>query len=301
MASNINANNIDGTYPVAGVDNDSQGFRTNFTNIKTNLAYAKTEIEDLQSKVILKSALTGTSLNNSMAGALLSGAEIRDFRETEVDLGSLSGTITLDHSAGSYHAVTSSGSLSLAFSNFPTSSKIGRVRLKIVVTSVSHTLTFPSAVSLGTNSIEGYSANIVTFPAVGTYYFEFITDDAGTTIHVDDLTRPRKPTATSATWGNTTATSYSYFNYSNVSTGFSAAVTSTLLLDSIATLATGTVYFPDTPNNGQVVKIASNNAVTALTMTANTGAILGKATSLSANSYVSYQYVSGPQKWFRIG
>ena len=35
MASNINPNNIDGTYPVAGQDNDSQGFRTNFTNIKT--------------------------------------------------------------------------------------------------------------------------------------------------------------------------------------------------------------------------------------------------------------------------
>ena len=47
MASNINSNNIDGTYPIAGQDNDSQGFRTNFTNIKNNLAYAKSEIDDL--------------------------------------------------------------------------------------------------------------------------------------------------------------------------------------------------------------------------------------------------------------
>ena len=30
MASNINPNNIDTTYPVAGQDNDSQGFRDNF-------------------------------------------------------------------------------------------------------------------------------------------------------------------------------------------------------------------------------------------------------------------------------
>ena len=36
MTSAINPNNIDSAYPVAGQDNDSQGFRDNFTNIKTN-------------------------------------------------------------------------------------------------------------------------------------------------------------------------------------------------------------------------------------------------------------------------
>ena len=43
MASNINSNNVDGTFPIAGQDNDSQGFRDNFTNIKTNFTNAKTE------------------------------------------------------------------------------------------------------------------------------------------------------------------------------------------------------------------------------------------------------------------
>jgi len=40
MASSINTTNIDGTFPVAGQDNSSQGFRDNFTNLKTNLGYA---------------------------------------------------------------------------------------------------------------------------------------------------------------------------------------------------------------------------------------------------------------------
>ena len=48
MASNINPANIDGTYPIAGQDNDSQGFRDNFTNIKNNFTYAQTEVNDLQ-------------------------------------------------------------------------------------------------------------------------------------------------------------------------------------------------------------------------------------------------------------
>ena len=54
MSSNINPNNIDGTYPVAGQDNNSQGFRDNFTNTKTNFQYAETEITDLQNNAILK-------------------------------------------------------------------------------------------------------------------------------------------------------------------------------------------------------------------------------------------------------
>jgi len=49
MASLINPSNIDVTYPIAGQDNDTQGFRDNFNNIKNNLTTAKNEITDLQS------------------------------------------------------------------------------------------------------------------------------------------------------------------------------------------------------------------------------------------------------------
>ena len=48
MASLINPNNIDTAYPVAGQDNSTQGFRTNFTNIKQNFEYAEQEINALQ-------------------------------------------------------------------------------------------------------------------------------------------------------------------------------------------------------------------------------------------------------------
>ncbi len=48
MASNINYISIDETYPVAGRDNDSQGFRDNFAVVKNNFEAAKSEIEDLQ-------------------------------------------------------------------------------------------------------------------------------------------------------------------------------------------------------------------------------------------------------------
>ena len=193
MASNINANNIDGNYPVAGQDNDSQGFRDNFTNVKTNFTNAKSEIEDLQSKVVLKSALSGTSLDNGGGGALLTDFELRDMSETRVAKGTASGTVTLSYTEGGYQTVTSSGNISLAFSNFPASGKLGRIRLEIAVASVSHTLTLPAAVTIGANSLQGIvpSTKVITFDATGTYIFEFTTDDSGTTIAVNDLTRGR--------------------------------------------------------------------------------------------------------------
>ena len=193
MASNINANNIDGTFPIAGQDNDSQGFRDNFTNIKTNFSNAKTEIEDLQSKVILKSALTSTTLDNSGSGALLKDFELRDVSETRVAKGTTSGTVTLSYTEGGYQTATTSGSVTLAFSNFPASGKLGRVRFELTVASVAHTLTLPAAVSLGANSLHGIvpATKVITFDATGTSIFEFTTDDSGTTVAVNDLTRGR--------------------------------------------------------------------------------------------------------------
>ena len=193
MASSINSNNIDGTYPIAGQDNDSQGFRDNFTNVKTNFTNAKAEIEDLQSKAVLKSALSGTSLDNSGGGALLSDFQVKDMSETRLAKGTTSGTVTLNYAEGSYQTVTTSGSISIAFSNFSASGTLSKVRLEVTIASVAHTVTLPSSVTLGANSLAGIvpSTKVITFDATGTYILEFSTDDAGTTVAVNDLSRNR--------------------------------------------------------------------------------------------------------------
>ena len=48
MASNINTTTINTSYPIAGQDNDSQGFRDNFSNTNSNFVAAKAEIEDIK-------------------------------------------------------------------------------------------------------------------------------------------------------------------------------------------------------------------------------------------------------------
>ena len=48
MTSAINVSTLDTDFPVAGQDNDSQGFRTNFNTIKTAFQTAASEISSLQ-------------------------------------------------------------------------------------------------------------------------------------------------------------------------------------------------------------------------------------------------------------
>jgi hypothetical protein len=193
MTSAINPNNINGAYPVAGQDNNSQGFRDNFTNTKTNFEYAASEITDLQNKAVLKSSLTGTTLNNNMGGSLLSNAQLQDMSATVVALGSVTGSQVIDYAAGPYYTLATTGSVTLSFSNFPTAGTLGCCRVRITVSSTAHTVTLPAAVTIGTANLQGYASNIITFNQTGTYEFEFETVDAGATISVFDLNRNRDP------------------------------------------------------------------------------------------------------------
>jgi hypothetical protein len=200
MSSNINPNNIDGTYPVAGQDNDSQGFRTNFTNIRNNFTNAKREIEDLQGKVIVKSKLDGVDLDNDMAGTVLSGAQLKDIRESLVNIGTAGGSQELSHRTAHNYTITTNSSVTLSFTGFPTAGTVGRIRFAITIANLAHTLTLPSTVVRGIDAISGYDTTnrTITFDALGTYHFEFWTSDAGSTIHIEDKSR-NKAKATSKT------------------------------------------------------------------------------------------------------
>lgn len=196
MASNINPNNIDTTYPVAGQDNDSQGFRDNFTNIKSNFEFAETEIDDLQAKGIFKSALTGTTLDNDMAGSIIKNAKLQATRDARVALGAVTGSAAIDYSAGNWYTVTTSGSITLAFSNIPSAGNQAYITVTVTVANTAHTMTLPSAVGNGASAksvvgIQGIASNIITFAETGTYEFQFHTDDGGTSIFLSELTRPR--------------------------------------------------------------------------------------------------------------
>ena len=190
MTSQINPNNIDGQYPVAGQPNNTQGFRDNFTNIKTNFQTAATEITDLENKGVFKAALTGTTLDNNMADNLIYAVKLQDVSYTYVQQTATAGAIPIDYSAAQYQLVAPTANVSLSFSNWPASGSEGIVYVDFLVTNTAYTVTLPAAVSVGTSGIQGYVSNVITFGATGTYRFGFSTVDGGTTIAIYDLNRP---------------------------------------------------------------------------------------------------------------
>ena len=197
MASNINPNNIDGSYPVAGQDNNSQGFRDNFTNTRQNFQYAEDEINDLQSKVLLKAALTGQTLDNNMNDNLIYAAHIRDFaapRAAIVPAG-VPLTATVNYATSHYQTFATTAPTTLAFTNFPVAGNYGYVKLQINITNVAHIITLPVAVSLGLDGVQGISpgtagvTNTITFTQTGYYELAFGSYDGGNTITLFDLSR----------------------------------------------------------------------------------------------------------------
>ena len=107
MASNINFNSIDETYPIAGRDNDSQGFRDNFSVIKNNFEAAKSEIDDLQ----LNTARIDDS--NNFGGNNIVNVNLTNFTEqaylggfAQGDNNGVSSTTLVEFTNGPYQVFT---------------------------------------------------------------------------------------------------------------------------------------------------------------------------------------------------
>jgi len=194
MTSQIDPNSIDNQYPVAGQDNSTQGFRDNFSFTRINFQAAKDEITDLQNKVLLKSALAGETLDNNLNGALLYGARIQNFSATQLNLGSRSGSLTINYAAGHYQILSINSSVSLNFTGFP-GNNLAWIILRVEA-NAGETLTLPSAVGAGGSAqsrqgIQNLNGQVITFAELGTYEFEFRTTDNGATIYITDLSRSK--------------------------------------------------------------------------------------------------------------
>ena len=285
MTSQINPNNIDGNYPIAGQDNNSQGFRDNFTNTSDNFLYASQEITDIQNKGIFTTQLTGgPTLTNNMNYAPLQRAQIVGFSET-VSAGGTQTAFVVEYLNGHYQTVTTGGNLSLSFTQWPplsTSAQFGWVTLAITVTNASYTVTLPSTVNINTSGIPGLntSTNVISFPATGTYTYTFSSINGGTSYAINQTNSATQPfnsssdsVATGAACSLATATSY-----------FTTAGTATLA----AGVAGQTKVLAQTFAGSMVVTVANPAWGGAGTVTLN-----------AQGAAVTLQYINST--WFCIG
>lgn len=219
--SNINTNSINVNYPTPGVNNSTQGFRDNFSGIKLGLDQAKTEITDLQNKVVVKSALSGFPLNNDMANTLISNAAVRGFRATTYNLSdNIPSSITVDVSKADVQYGTIRGNTTINFGGWAPSGTESSVELLLNIANSSAYITFPSTTMNGSNVVsagmtlscrllENYFSSVADNSiAAGVTYtnvvgiptgaqdlnFKFTTTDCGATLNVQPLNRNQKAT-----------------------------------------------------------------------------------------------------------
>jgi hypothetical protein len=205
--SDINPTNIDGSYPIAGQNQSSDGFRTNFTNIKSNLTFAKDEITDLQNKVLLKASLTGSTLDNDMDRSALTKAQLKNYSLSINAKGSVSGTVSLSPTDGNYVTMTLTDPATLAFDtnagNYPAATSQAFIFfVQMTISDIAQTLTLPTSVNKGTTSLVGFNSGNrkITHTYTGTYIYQLITVDAGVSWSIIDLTNTASTVnATSAT------------------------------------------------------------------------------------------------------
>jgi len=337
MTSQINYSGIDGTFPIAGQDNNSQGFRDNFTLIKTNFQEAYNEISALQSNSIQVGQSINLGANTVVGNGIFNGTRIGVY-----DFGTVSGSQTINFNNGSYQKITLSGSTSIGgITNWPAGVQ-ARIRIEIVVNNTSWTFSWPSVVALNMSSLANFisgtpGATSVTigFTQTGTYIFELASSN-GVTFSVQDLDRNRNVvqgnlalqtvvantsvnaiTMTAANVsgnavGNISATNFfgninssgtiygiQYVEATDGGSSTISANVSAAIFNPNGTIASYTINMPTSPTNGQAIKLAFGNTITSLTHSA-TQTIKSPLTTANSTSGGEWIYQSSSNSWYRL-
>jgi hypothetical protein len=94
-------NLINTNYPVRGQDNDSQGFRDNFSNIYNALGTINNQVDFINNYAVIATNSTNTFYGNTILDVNLQNTSV-----TLLDNGIQTGFITVDYSLGSYQKIT---------------------------------------------------------------------------------------------------------------------------------------------------------------------------------------------------
>src|SRR6056300_1179559 len=204
MASNINSADVDALYPIAGQDNDSQGFRDNFSTIKNSLSTAASEITALQDKTagVAASAITegGSTVGGDWNGFYIQDANFRANVEEVYVIGNVTSNQNINWTNGHYQTVQAGDDITLTLTDWPTSGKLGKMRLAVTSDGSSRTVTisatgmknagkivgnpgFDYSGAKGWTSTNSTSVTITATSETDPHILEFWTTDAGLVVY----------------------------------------------------------------------------------------------------------------------
>lgn len=136
MSSDINTAKINVNFPKPGIDNDTQGFRTNFGEIKTNIDRAKSEIEDLQNNT------AKTNEDTNFNGSVIENAQLKNTAKTVFDLGNTATDKTVKFDDGDVHTVSVGGDVVITVAGWPDQDQYAELLLMLTADETTRTITW---------------------------------------------------------------------------------------------------------------------------------------------------------------
>jgi hypothetical protein len=194
MPSLINTTELDTEFPVPGQDNDSQGFRDNFTNIKTNLDTAKTEIETLQNTTVKVNADTTFLTTGQGNPAQLIRANLKSFSTATFpptfEEQATSTNLNLNFNQGDYQVyrlLTSAVEIDFDQSGWPGAGRVGKITLELTSTFAGGTtISFDNNLNVKFDS-SWNEGEVLIANNTNPVFIELWTRQGGTTIFARNL------------------------------------------------------------------------------------------------------------------
>ena len=211
-SDDIDNTGIDETYPVAGIDNDTQGFRDNFNIIKNNFDATKTAVKNLEDNTV---KLTE---NNNLQGSYIVDATLKAVNEVVVNKGLAEqddsvpapavDDLEVNYADGHYHIwnlAPVDRTITFTLTGFPAGrltgesgeDKFARMRVELIPLDAEE-----NGEILVTFDVEAagqiyYSTNVSDVPfrlaANEPYVYEFWSTDGGVNVYCNFLGRYRLP------------------------------------------------------------------------------------------------------------
>lgn len=179
MASNINTTDIDAEYPVAGQDNDSQGFRDNFSTIKDNFVAAKTEIETLQDTTAKVNA------DNDFNGSIIRDVSFEQVTEEVNVIAGVNSQQDINFTNGHYQSVQVTADVTLRFALWPDELKVGKIRLLLTSDGNSRTVTWTTEAGGTLKYGPGFPTPFNVDSAIDPIIVDFWTDNGGQVVYAE--------------------------------------------------------------------------------------------------------------------
>jgi hypothetical protein len=188
MASTIISGTIDGSYPVAGVDNDTQGFRDNFTIIKTGLTTAASEISSLQDNT------AKLNESNDFLASDITNANLSLNTEKYHNIGNPQGNQNISFLNGHYQSlkvVLAEGidTINFALSDWPDRDHVAKMTVQLFGNDIAKTVTFTvdggGTIKYNRTGNNPYPATLTIDSSTDPVVIDFWTYNQGTTVYAE--------------------------------------------------------------------------------------------------------------------